>query len=84
MPKFGNKNALHGYFWGQNFKKLLSYLKSAPSVLSKYELLANTVKFGIESAFCRGPRSAFSQRLGPNPGSLYKVCLLKELFSIIS
>ena len=28
MPKFGNKNALFGYFWAKILKKLLSYLKS--------------------------------------------------------
>ena len=38
MPKFGNKNALFGYFWAGIFKNLLSYLKSAPSNLSKMSL----------------------------------------------
>ena len=31
MPKFGTKNALFEYFWARIKKKLLSYLKSAPS-----------------------------------------------------
>ena len=30
---------LFGYFWGYNFKKLLSYFKSAPSNLSNCKLL---------------------------------------------
>ena len=38
MPKFGIKNALFGYFWARIFKKILSYLKSAPSNLSKMSL----------------------------------------------
>ena len=47
MPKFGTKkcqiwvfltkNALFGYFWATIEKKLLSYLKSAPSNLSIYK-----------------------------------------------
>ena len=31
MPKFGTKSALFRYFWVRILKKLLSYLKSAPS-----------------------------------------------------
>ena len=38
MPKFGTKSALFGYFWAGIWKKLLSYLKSAPSNLSKMSL----------------------------------------------
>ena len=40
MPKFGNKNVLFGYFGARTFgaKRLLSYLKSAPSNLSKLSL----------------------------------------------
>ena len=39
IPKFGTKNALFEYFWaGIFFKRLLSYLKSAPSSLSKMSL----------------------------------------------
>ena len=34
IPKFGNKSSLFGYFWARIFKKLISYLKSAPSNLS--------------------------------------------------
>ena len=33
MPKFGTKNHLLAYFWATICKKLLSYLKSAPSNL---------------------------------------------------
>ena len=33
VSKFGIKNALFGYFWARILKKLLSYLKSAPSNL---------------------------------------------------
>ena len=32
MPKFGIKSALFGYFWARIKKKLLPYLKSAPSI----------------------------------------------------
>ena len=34
MPKFGTKTALFGYIWMRILKKLLSYMKSAPSNLS--------------------------------------------------
>ena len=36
--KFGTKNNLFGYFFGYKLKKLLSYLESAPSNLSKMSL----------------------------------------------
>ena len=39
MPKFGTKNALFGYFCGQNYKKSLTH----------------TVNKGIGSAFFEGP-----------------------------
>ena len=35
MPKFGTEDVLFGYFWGKLWKKLLPYLKSATSNLSK-------------------------------------------------
>ena len=38
LPKFGTKNAWFGYFWVGIWKKLLSYLKSAPLNLSKMSL----------------------------------------------
>ena len=38
MSKFGTKNALFGYFWARISKKLLPYLKSAPSNLSNYKI----------------------------------------------
>ena len=37
--KFGTKNALFRYFWARIFKKLLSYLTSAPSNLSICKIL---------------------------------------------
>ena len=37
MAKFGTKNDLFRYFWTKIFKKVMSYLKSAPSRLSKNE-----------------------------------------------
>ena len=37
MLKFATRNDLFGYFWGRILKKLLSYLKSAPSNLSNCE-----------------------------------------------
>ena len=41
MPKFGTKNALSGFFFGgaRIFKKLFSYLKSAPSNLPNWKIL---------------------------------------------
>ena len=38
-PKFGTQNALFWYFLRQNFKTLLSYLKSAPSHFSSCRIL---------------------------------------------
>ena len=78
MSKFGTNSDLFGYFWAGLFEKLLSYLKSAPSNLSKMSLI-HTVNFGIGSAFSKGLGSAFSEGPGRGPGPLYKVCLLKEL-----
>ena len=43
MAKFGTKNALFWYFWARIFKKLLSYLKSAPSNLSICKILRKTI-----------------------------------------
>ena len=34
--------------------------------------------FGIGSAFSKGPGSAFSEGPGPDPGPLYKICLLQD------
>ena len=39
MPKFETKNALFGYFWARIKKKLLLYLKSAPSNFSNSKIL---------------------------------------------
>ena len=39
MTEFGTKNALFGYFWVRNLKKLLSYLKSAPSNFSNCKIV---------------------------------------------
>ena len=62
------------YFGIFGLKKLLSYLKSAPSNLSKMSLLTHTVNFGTGSAFSKFPGSAFSKGPGPGPGPLFKVC----------
>ena len=35
LSKFGTENALFGYFWAGILKKVLTYLKSTPSQLSK-------------------------------------------------
>ena len=51
MSKFGTKNAL--YFQPRIFKKLLSYLKSAPSNLSNWKVLQKNPKmskFGTKNA----------------------------------
>ena len=71
MPKFGTENALFRYFWNRTLKKLLSYLKSAPSNFVTSESLTHTVNFSIGSAFFKGLDSVFSEGLGPGP--LYKV-----------
>ena len=42
MPKFGTKNAIFAYFGGRIKKKLLSYLKSAPSNLFNCKFLRRT------------------------------------------
>ena len=67
------KNALFVYFWARISEKLLSYLKSAPSNLSKNESLTHAVNFGVASAFSKGQGSALSE--GPVLGlhALYKV-----------
>ena len=56
--------------FGVEFLKVFSYLKSAPSTLSKND-------FGIESAFSKGAGSVYSEGPGPClglcPGALYKV-----------
>ena len=59
MLKFGTKNALFEYFWskmsylgifGLEFKrKLMLYLKSAPSNLPKYREIMKIPKFGTKS-----------------------------------
>ena len=69
MSKFGNKNALFGYFWARIFE--ISTLEFA-----KNESLNHTINFGIGSAFSKGPGVAFSEGPvpGPGPGPLYKVC----------
>ena len=43
MPTFGTKNVLFAYFW-LTFEKILSYLKSAPSILSKRNILRKKQK----------------------------------------
>ena len=44
MLKLGTKNALFGYFWATILKKILSYLKSAPSILSKWKFCGKKKK----------------------------------------
>ena len=39
MPKFGTKNFLFSFFCARTLKVLLSYLKSAPSILSNSKIL---------------------------------------------
>ena len=50
--KFETKNAWYGYFWTGILKKLLPYLKSAPSNLSNYKILWKMIMltFGIKNA----------------------------------
>ena len=44
IPTFGTRNALFGYFWSRIFKKLLLYLKSAPSNFSNSRVLRKNKK----------------------------------------
>ena len=64
-------------FLGYNFKKLLSHLKLASSIIYN-ESLTHTVSFGVRSSFSKGPESAFSEGPGSGPGPLYKVYLLNS------
>ena len=41
-PKFETKNTVFGYFWVRISKKLLSYMKSAPSNLPNGKVKKNT------------------------------------------
>ena len=55
MPKFGTKSALFWYFWAKKkktIKKLLPYLKSAPSEYWNCKIFEETKmpKFGIKNA----------------------------------
>ena len=44
--------------------------------ISEISTLFNSYsKFGIGSAFSKGPGSGFSEGPGPGPGPLYKICL---------
>ena len=75
MPKFGTKNALFGYFWARILKSFVIYeISTLKFVNIESESLTHTVNFGIGSAFSKGPRSTFSERLGLGMGPLYKVC----------
>ena len=51
MPKFGTKSALFGYFWARIRKKLLSYLKSAPSNLSNCKILQKCPNLGLKRSY---------------------------------
>ena len=73
-----DKKCLSWVFWGQNYKKLLSYLKSTPSNLSEMSL-SDRINFGIGSAFSKGLGSAFSEGPCPGPCPLYKVCQSKVI-----
>ena len=55
MPTFGSKNALFKYFGLAFEKKLLSYLKSAPSNLSHCKILQKKEKpkLGTKNALFR-------------------------------
>ena len=58
-----------------NFKKLLSYLKLAPSNLSKNEFLTHAATFGTGTTFSKDPGSAFSQGPGPSRVRFIKYAL---------
>ena len=51
---------------------LISEINTLEIVINNF--LAKTENFGIGSAFSKGPRSAFSEDLGPSLSSLYKLC----------
>ena len=60
--------------FGLEFDKAI--VNSEISILEflKNESLADTVNFGIGSAFSKVPVSVFSEVSDPRPGPLYKVC----------
>ena len=51
MPNFGTKSALFGHFWARTLKILLSYFKSASSMLSNCNFCEKTKvpKFGTKN-----------------------------------
>ena len=62
--------------FGLEFQKTIVIFEISTLKFVISESLTHTVSFGIESAFSRVPRSAFSEDLCPGPGLLNKVCLL--------
>ena len=72
IPRFWIKNALLCYCWARTLKTA-SLFEVGTLEFTKNEFLTYTVNFGIESAFSKGPVSAFSQCLDPGTGLFYKV-----------
>ena len=72
MSRFGNKNALFGYFWARISKTIVIFEISTLE-FAKNESLTHTINFGIGSTFSKVAGSDFSEGSGPGPGLLYKV-----------
>ena len=75
--------ALYFGKFGPEFKKTMVIFGISTLKFVKYGFLTHTGKFGIGSAFSKGPGSTFSKSPGPGLGPLYKgfgllykVCLL--------
>ena len=68
MPKFGTKNALFRYFWNIILKKLLWYLKTAPSNLSECKILQKKKKksliLGLKMSYLGFSRLDFKKAIG--------------------
>ena len=61
---FETKNVLFGYFWATT----IVIFESSTLDFVKNEFGTHAVNFGIGFVFSKGPGSAFSESLGPEPG----------------
>ena len=71
----GPKIPFLGIF-GLEFENNIVIFEISTLEIVKYESLTNTVNFGIESAFSKGPGYAFSEVPGPGPVGFVKYAIL--------
>ena len=74
----GPKISFLGIF-GLGFENNIVIFEISTLEIVKYESLTNTVSFGIESAFSKGPGYAFSEVPGPGPVGFVKYAILTWL-----